>query len=353
MGLPEINIEFSRLAATVTDRSSQGIVACIILDDTEGCPAFSAVSALDEINHEKMKESNYTYLKMIFAGNPGKVLVFTVPENTSNFAVILKKMSAYKWHYLTIPALQESAAAEVSAYIKEMRDKYQKPFKVVLSNQAADHEGIINLTAGNIKTSYKNDCTTQEYTARIAGILAGLSVARSCTGYVLDDVISCDMPEDPDKAIDDGELIFVFDSEVYKIGRGVNSLKTFTVEKPSDLSKIKIVECMDFYRSDIKKIFADEYTGKVRNSYDNKQAFVAAIAQYHKDVTGTVLDDDYNCTVGISIPAQRAYLSSRGVDVSSMDDTAIAHANTGSMVFIAADVRFVDAMEDLHMIVTM
>ena len=43
------------------------------------------------------------------------------------------------------------------------------------------------------------------------------------------------------------------------------------------------------------------------------------------------------------------YLQSPGTDTSEMDETAIAQANTGSKVFIASNVKFVDAMEDLKL----
>ena len=45
--------------------------------------------------------------------------------------------------------------------------------------------------------------------------------------------------------------------------------------------------------------------------------------------------------------AQKAWLDSRGVDTDSMTNTAILAANTGSQVFLRANVRFADAMEDL------
>ena len=69
--------------------------------------------------------------------------------------------------------------------------------------------------------------TAAEYCARIAGILAGLSLSRSSTFYVLNDVSSAEVPDDPNERIDAGELILTFDGSQYKIGRGVNSLTSF------------------------------------------------------------------------------------------------------------------------------
>ena len=64
-------------------------------------------------------------------------------------------------------------------------------------------------------------------------------------------------------------------------------------------------------------------------------------------------DKSYDNVVAIDIDAQRTYLESRGMDTSEMDDIAVAKANTGTKVFIASNVKFVNAMEDLKMNVNM
>ena len=51
--------------------------------------------------------------------------------------------------------------------------------------------------------------------------------------------------------------------------------------------------------------------------------------------------------------AQKSWLESRGVDTGSMSETAILSANTGSQVFLTAQVWFADAMEDLCFTITM
>jgi hypothetical protein len=184
-------------------------------------------------------------------------------------------------------------------------------------------------------------------------VLAGLSLARSSTYYILSDITEADVPDDPDERIDKGQLIIVFDSENYKIGRGVNSLVTFTAEKGEEFSKIKIMEGVDLYNDDIRSTYEEGYVGKVINSYDNKQAFVAAIRAYQKALEGDVLDRSFDNTASVNLESQRAYLEGKGIDTSSMDDMAIAKYNTGSKVFVASNVKFVDAMEDLNLVCNM
>lgn len=118
----------------------------------------------------------------------------------------------------------------------------------------ADHEGIINFTTDNIKTIDDKVFSNAEYCARITGMLAGLSLARSSIYFVMTDIVSADTPVDPNERINLGELIIIFDSEKYKIGRGVNSFVSFTTEKGEDFGKIKIVEGRDLYQDDISNI---------------------------------------------------------------------------------------------------
>ena len=50
---------------------------------------------------------------------------------------------------------------------------------------------------------------------------------------------------------------------------------------------------------------------------------------------------------------QKRWLEGRGVDTAALSDTAILSANTGSQVFLRANLRFADAMEDLTFEISM
>ncbi len=263
----------------------------------------------------------------------------------------LEKLLNLKWNYLVIPEIDDDSLTFVSAWIKEQRAK-QKTFKVVLPNYRGDHEAIINFTTDNI-TSTLSDTpfSTAEYCVRIAGMLAGLSLTRSSTYFVFNDIVDAGVPtDDAGTRIDNGEFIIIYDGENYKVGRGVNSLTTFTTNHGEDFSKIKIVEGVDLYNDDIRTTFEDFYVGKYINDYDNKQAFVASINAYNKSLEGDVLDKTYDNITSIDIDAQKLYLESKGIDTSSMSDIELAKANTGSNVFVTGNIKFVDAMEDLDMI---
>lgn len=348
MGLPELNISYQTLARTVVQRSARGIVACILRDGTQGGAQLATYNTLDNVDYEHYTEDNYEALKLIFAGAPNKVIVARVPEDAADYAAALDVLRNLRWNYLTIPGIEAAQTTLVSNWIQEQREQHRKTCKAVLPNAAADYEGIINYTTGNVQTTLCGTvCNAAKYCARIAGVLAGVPLTQSCTYMQLPDIVSADTPTDPDARIDKGELVLVYDGEAYKIGRGVNSYVSLKPGKGADMTKIKIVEARDLYQDDLLKVYQDQYLGRVNNTYDNKQALVAAIAAYHKEVVGTLLDAEYAHSVGIDIDAQRKYLEAAGTDTTDMDDTAIARANTGSKVFLASNVKFLDAMEDL------
>lgn len=358
MGLPQINIIFKTKGLTAIKRSGRGVVACILRDDTEGGSPLQVYKSILDVDFTHYSQRNYEYLKLIYDGSPSKVIVARIGTQadklTTELTAALKRLKVLNWNYLTIPGLTPDNMTLVTAWVKEARAQEHKTFKAVLPSCVGDHEGIINFTTDNIlSTQSMTAFTTAEYCARIAGVLAGLPLSRSSTAFAFADIVSADVPDDPDERIDKGELVLIFDGDEYQIGRGVNSLTTFTAEKGAEFSKIKIMEGVDLYQDDIRTTYRKSYVGKVINDYDNKQAFVAAIRAYQKALEGDVLDRSYDNDAAVNLEAQRAFLEGKGIDTSDMDDILIAKANTGSQVFLSTKVKFVDAMEDLELICNM
>ena len=212
-------------------------------------------------------------------------------------------------------------------------------------------EGIVEFATDNIKVGAKT-YSVCEYCARIAGLLAGLSMTESATYQVLPEVDGIAESETPDDDIDSGKLILINDGEKVKIARGVNSLHILSGDKTADMKKIKIIEGMDLMRDDIRTTFENNYIG-INNSYDNKIMFVAAVNQYFDSlVRQGVLYDEYENAADIDVNAQREWLAEK-YDISEYTDDQIRKAKTGSFVFLIASVQFVDAIEDLRFAINM
>lgn len=346
MGLPEINIVFQSLSTTAIERSQRGIVALIVEDDTAKVNTY-VFNKLSEVAKTLFTANTYDYIELVFRGNPNKLIVEVI--NTTNqrtLQTVLNDLEYKKFNYMAIPGISSEEDVTVTNWIKECR-KEGKVFKAVLPNSAADYEGIINFTTSGIKVGEKT-YTTEEYCARIAGILAGLPITRSATYYVLDDVDEIKEHENPNADIDEGKLILINDGVKIKIARGVNSLVTVEKPKSNEFKKIKILEAMDIMYEDIKTTFEDEYIGKVTNSYDNKIIFLTAVNSYFRGLQKDgVLDPNKEALAEIDYSAHEKYLTDNKIDVTSLNEQEIKEANTGSKVFFKANVKPIDAMEDL------
>jgi hypothetical protein len=345
MPLPEININFQSLAVSAIQRSQRGIVALILKDDT-GVFETKEYRTATEIETTDWTVENKDYIEKAFLGIPSKVIVERIDTLAADYNAALTRLASKVWNYLAIPAIATADVAAISTWLVGERDNNKKTFKAVLPNSLSDHEGVINFTTEGIVvggTIY----TASEYTARIAGILAGLSLERSATYFVLPEVDTITEHTDPDADIDAGQLILINDGEKVKIGRGVNSLTTTTASQGDDWKKIKIIEGHDLVKEDITRTFNDEYVGKVNNSYDNQSLYFAAVNAYLSGLEGTVLNPNVDNAVSVDVEAQRQAWEAIGTDTSDWDDQEVKENSFQSKVFVGGSIRFLDAMEDL------
>jgi hypothetical protein len=344
MGLPQVLIEFKAKADTAIKRSENGIVAVILKDNTNTTFDTKVYTKEADIIQSHWTAANRDYLSKIFLGNPARVIV----ERTGTadaYTDVLARLKNKVWNYLTVPGISTLTEVEtISSWIKTQRAE-KKTYKAVLSNCAANHEGIVNFTTSGIKAGTKT-YTAAEYCCRIAGALAGLPLTRSSTYYVLPEVESITESTTPDADIDAGKLILINDGLKIKIARGVNSLVTLSNNKTADMKKIKIIEGMDIIRDDIRTTFEEQYIGE-NNSYDNKVLFISAVNQYFKLlVMQGVLYDKYDNRAEIDVEEQTMWLMQK-FDISEWDEEQVKTADTSTFIFVLANIRLQDSIEDL------
>lgn len=269
-----------------------------------------------------------------------------------------------KFDYLAIPTVStDGKTQEIVTWVKSMRTA-KKRIKAVLPNVAADTEGVINYTINKnvyVETITNQDGTTsrvttdytaEQYCGRIAGLLCGTPLTISATYAPLGELEDCERVEDIDAAVGKGEFVVFYDGEKVKTSRAVNSFTTTVQGKGDSYKKCKIVDCMDLIADDLTTAIQDNYLGKYANSYDNKCVLIAAIKMYFKQLSiDGIVSNDFS--VDFDIEAIKVYLIGKGKyteeELAAMDDTAIAKLDTGSRVFIKANVTILDAMEDVDL----
>lgn len=349
-GLPSINIEFKSKAVSAMQRSERGVVVILIKETT--LSTIKTFRSIEQVVEKEYTPENYDYISKCFMGIPAKVVVVPI-VGEGTVADALAKVKSMKWNYICMPDGVSADVTAIETFVKGARKNDKKTFKAVLANSPADDEGVINFTTEGIVVGEKT-YTAQQYTCRIAGLLAGLPLSRSATYYVLPEVAEIIESATPSDDINKGKLILINDGEKIKIGRGVNSLVAMTTGKSTDWKKIKIVEAMDLIADDIRTTFNDNYIGQVVNTYANKMMFVGSCNAYFGLLEDEyVLDGSVENVCDIDVNAQETYLKSKGVDTSKMKEHELRVANTGSEVFVQAQIKPVDAVEDLKFIVNM
>ena len=346
MGLPEIFINFQTAAVSAITRSARGVLAVALTDATGGGAAEAVYKSLAEVPEELFTAESYRLLKLAFLATPSKVYVLRVGDDDSAAFQALERLS-FDW--LAAPGLADT---EVISFIKSQRSAGRGVKAVVANAAGPDCEGIVNLCVSDLVLE-DGAMDAKSYTVRVAGLLAALPLTRSATYVSLPEVVSCAALDDPDGDVDAGKLIIVPGRDGYRLGRAVNSLTTLTVDKAAPFQKIKIIEGIDLIRTDIAQAFESGYVGKVLNDYDNKLLLVTAINAYLKGLEGDVLDKTADNRCFVSLSGQKSYLESQGTDTSDMKDADILRANTGSQVFLEANLTFCDAMEDLSLMISM
>lgn len=368
-GLPQVLIDFKTKGITAIKRSARGVVVLILKCESTDTSNKYKISDVSEIPEGVFDEASTDLIKKCLDGTPLRILVYTLPKASvqapkNTQATLLKQLKHIRYNYIAAPTGTTQDQQDLASYIKAERNNSRKTVKAVVGGVAADYEGVVNFCTEEIKvatgkntagkTTYKT-YTPIEYTARIAGILAGLALDRSATYYKLTEVESVKVYEDLNDRIDHGEL-HLFDEEDgegVKIARACNSLQTFTTDKGEEFRKIKIMEGIDMVTDDIRDTFKKYYIGKYINDYDHKMLFVAAIMVYFGQLAGNVLDSRAGNTVDIDFQFQKDYAIIKGEDVSQMTNMQIREYNTGSQIGLSGKVKFVDAMEDLKITFTM
>ena len=360
MKMPSVTIVFKEKGITAIQRSQRGIVALILKDDNpETYKQPLTVYSITDIP-ETLKDFNKEQIELALTGyqtSPKKVLVFVQSSEVANYNEILIKLENTRFDYLVIPEIQESEVDSISSWIKSCRTLKNKKVKAVLPNCNADHEGVINFTNTIIKTKSK-EFTTAEYCSRIAGLIAGTPMTISCTYAPLPEIIEVDeyTKEDMDDKVHAGELFIFFDGDKHKISRGINSFITLIQDKNTSFQKIKLIDAMDMIFDDIFKTSHDYYIGKYANSYDNKCLLISAITGYFNQLELDGILDKAKNSVFIDIPAQKTYLLSTGQftqdELEEMTEQQIKEANTKDKVFLASNIKILDAIEEITLNIT-
>lgn len=351
MGLPEIRVEFKKLAESASVRSTRGILAVILRDTTAGVTwTKKTYAALSDVTQADFSAANYKILARAFLASPFLVRVIRVGANgTVADAAQDLESAAYNWVCTPVAALQ----SELAAYVKTVNTarRLRQAKCLVYGVTGADDIHVVSAANASVTLTGESDATAMtDYLPRLAAVLAACPITGSVTYYALEDVVSAAAVTDPGASVDAGNLVIFQEDTVWRIARGVTTLQTVTGDLTEDMKKISVVEAMDMMKEDISLIFKNHFMSRVRNSADNQALFLSEVRLYLQDLQAqSVLDPDTEPTVEIDVAAMRRAWTAAGTDVASLSDAQVRKKTFRSYLYAAMSCRVLDAVEDLIM----
>jgi hypothetical protein len=345
LGMPSISIRFIEKGASAIQRGMRGVVGLVLRGTAPSTNPAVIVTESDIVN--TWSAANKQYIKDALVGytqKPKKVLAYFVPTDAEDYSDALDYFSSQYVDYVAFPTVAtDELESSVVSWVKNEWDNHNQII-VVLPEVTGDFEGIVNFATNDIKVG-SNTYTAEQYTARIAGLLAGTPMTMSATYASLNEVDDVERltKEQQDAAVAAGKFILFYDAEKVKTGTAVTSFTTTTSEKGDSFKKIKLVDTMRQISRDIYTTVRDSYIGKYPNTYDNKVLLCNAIMGYFKQLTDIV----ENYSIDIDADANATYLQSKGIDTSDMSTEELRHANTGDKVYLVAKMNLVDVMENI------
>lgn len=193
-----------------------------------------------------------------------------------------------------------TTVALYNAYVKRLRDAMGKDFQLVLYNNAADYEGVINVVTAAGDTGVSSPALVYW----VGGKSASRSLGKSNTNARYDGELTPVCTETQtqlEAAIEAGKFIFHTVGDDFRVLMDINSLVTFTEEKNSIMAKNEVIRVTDYMNNSIANLFNSKYIGNVINSDTGRAHLrqdIAAILDELANI-GAISYEGSDLTVGL------------------------------------------------------
>ena len=385
IGLPKVDVIFKGLANTAVVRSGRGI-ACLIIKDNTGMDTLELKAKKESlVNEENLRvksvitedkilkqykgftevestdytEENYKIIEDVFLTEINKLYVIKIPNDKTfeDVKPFIKK--DINWiAYIGETREEQKKLADFVKLENKSRSKRLKAICYNLQEAEADDMHIVNFVNASVIKADGKSLVGYKYLGRLLGVLAGCRMDMSVTYNILSDLNSVEQIGDTDainEAIGKGKFVLINDDDGVRIARGINSLQKNDKEHTEDMKYITIVEAMDLIYEDIINTFKQVYLGRFKNSYDNQVLFISAINSYFRDLAREeILDPNYNNISFVDIEKQReTWIENGKLEATNWTDIQVKDNTFRTNVYLQANVKFLNAMEDLLFIVNM
>lgn len=221
------------------------------------------------------------------------------PTTGQDYATYFEKVQLFDFNTMALPIRDSGLKIAGAAFINRLRDEEGKMCQLVLSGYDANSEAVINVKNGVILKD-GTVLTAEQATAWVAGISASAGVAQSLTYTTYDDAIDVSprlLNSETIEALQKGEFVFTEKRGEAVIEQDINSLHEFSLDKNKFFAKNRVLRVLDDIANNSKKMFEDNFIGKVNVDTDGLELFKADRIAYFDSlqavgaITGFVADD--------------------------------------------------------------
>lgn len=202
----------------------------------------------------------------------------------ANHNDFLMKLTAYQVN--AVGCIADASIQDVYAsWVKNQRDVYGNRLQAVLYNQAADHEGVINVD------------DSVDLVPWVLGKTVGCALNASLQNIVYDgDVkpVKNYTQAELELAIQNGKFVFHRVGDQFRVLADINSLVTLTEDKTEDFKYNQAIRVPDQLAIDAGNIWGDDFVGKVPNTEDGRIAFWSRIISLLNEYLGIGAIEEYD-----------------------------------------------------------
>ncbi len=236
----------------------------------------------------------------------------------------LDKLESYQVNAIGCTVKDESTSNLYVQYAKRLRDEQGIKFQVVLFNNAANYEGVVN-----IKNTTVEDESALVYW--VTGVIAGCEINKSNTNKTYDGeyMINADYTQAQlEASIDNGEFVLHKVGDEIRVLVDINSLVDTTIEKGEEFKSNQTIRVLDQIASDVASVFNSKYLGKIANNEAGRTSLWSDIIALFKD-----------------------YQTLQAIENFEDADISVEIGNDKKSVTINTNVQVINAMEKLYMTV--
>ena len=276
---------------------------------------------------DELKENDYvTFTMDTIEVTAGKTLTGGKNGEVNGEAhqSFLDKLESYHVNAIGCTVKDKTTSDLYVQYAKRLREKQGIKFQVVLYNNAANYEGVVNV----------KNATNEKETGLIywvTGIIAGCEINKSNTNKTYDGefAVKADYTQSQlEETIDKGEFVLHKVGDEVRVLVDINSLIDTTSEKGEEFKSNQTIRVLDQIATDVASIFNTKYLGKIANNEAGRTSLWNDVVTLFKE-----------------------YQTLQAIENFEDADIVVEIGNDKKSVTINTNIQIINAMEKLYMTV--